>query len=66
MKKNKIYRVRILPGGKPLGFREQGGGIYSDFNHALKSYDRLLARGSKVVFEQTEPVWEAVWYDETP
>jgi len=60
----KIYRVRICPGGKPLGFREQGGGMYSDFGHAFKSYERLLKRGSNVILEEAEPVWDKVPFDD--
>lgn len=61
----KIYRVRIIPGGTPLAFRQAGGGIFANYYHALNRHNRLKSQGTNAVFEEAEPVWKEV-DDETP
>ncbi len=59
-KPSKLYYVLIKPGGKPLGFRQKGGGTYTDEKNARSQYNSLKAYGSNVELHVTLTDWELV------
>ena len=56
----KLYYVLIKPGGKPLGFRQKGGGTYTDEKHARGQYNHLKWYGSNVELHVGELNWEVI------
>ncbi|QIN94101.1 hypothetical protein PP459_gp132 [Streptomyces phage Wakanda] len=54
----KLYYVLIKPGGKPLGYRQKGGGTYTDERYAKGQYEHLKAYGSNVEWYEGTIDWE--------
>lgn len=63
MKPKKLYYVEILPGGKPLEYRQKGGGTYANLNHANNAYEALRRYGSNVRLYETTTTWDQVTFD---
>lgn len=61
----KLYYVLLKPGGKPLGYREKGGGKYTDEAYAKGQYTWLKNRGSKVELYVGEVSWSLLEPNET-
>jgi hypothetical protein len=55
-----LYYVLIKPGGKPLGYRQKGGGTYTDKKYAESQYESLKAYGSNVELHVAEMDWTLV------
>lgn len=49
----KLYYVLIKPGGKPLKYRQKGGGTYTNEKSAHSQYEHLKAHGSNVELHVT-------------
>lgn len=60
MKPEGIYFVEILPGGPPLGYREKGGGHFTDKLSALQRYEHHLWRGRKVKLYHAFTHWVTI------
>lgn len=56
----KLYYVKIVPGGTPLKFRQKGGGTYTNEMYAKGQYEYLKAHGSKVELLVAEVEWSVV------
>ncbi len=56
----KLYYVLLKPGGKPLGFRQKGGGTYTDKKYARSQYNNLKAYGSNVELYEGTIDWNLV------
>jgi len=54
----KLYYVLIQPGGKPLKYRQKGGGTYTEEKYARSQYESLKAYGSNVELYEGEMSWE--------
>lgn len=57
---NKLYYVKVLPGGTPLKFRQRGGGVYVDEKYANSQFKSLRAHGSIVELMVAEVEWTVV------
>ncbi len=57
---DKVWYVKILPGGKPLKYREKGGGLYAQERYAVSQYDYLKNRGSNVELLIGEVQWGTI------
>lgn len=57
---DKLYYVKIVPGGKPLKFRQKGSGTYTDEEAALAQYHVLKGHGCNVKFYALECNWEEI------
>lgn len=58
-----IY-VEVVPGGKPLGFRQQGGGVFNSLRTAQYRIDNLTRSGVHFKVWTTMCDWEEVDSDE--
>lgn len=56
----KLYYVLIKPGGKPLGYRQKGGGTYTNEKYGKSQFESLKAYGSNVEFYTADVEWELV------
>jgi hypothetical protein len=56
----KLYYVLLKPGGKPLGYRQKGGGTYTDKKYAESQYNHLKAYGSNVELHEGEITWTKI------
>lgn len=59
MPKEQFY-IKVLPGGRPLKFREKGGGVYTQYQHAQKQLDRLRRSGVRCELYRTVNDWRLV------
>jgi hypothetical protein len=55
-----LYYVLIKPGGKPLKYRQKGGGTYTEERYARSQYNSLKAYGSNVELLVAHMDWELV------
>ncbi|QGH79465.1 hypothetical protein SEA_LIMPID_157 [Streptomyces phage Limpid] len=58
----KLYYVLVKPGGKPLGYRQKGGGTYTNEKNANAQYEHLKKYGSDVELYSTDINW---WLEKT-
>lgn len=56
----KLYYILVKPGGKPLAFRQKGGGTYTNEKNARGHYEHLKNYGSHVEFYETDINWSVV------
>lgn len=55
----RLYLVKVEPGGKPLKFRQVGGGVFSNLDHAKSRLTGLLRYGSHAKLYQSQEIeWE--------
>jgi hypothetical protein len=59
-KPKQLYYVEVIPGGKPLGYREPGGKTYATKPHAVTQRDRLIAAGHNAKLFVTVAEWQEV------
>jgi len=45
---NELFYVLVKPGGKPLGYRQKGGGTYTKEDWGRNQFSHLKHHGSKV------------------
>lgn len=49
----KLYRVKVIPGGRPLKFREAGGKVYTNLKYAQSQLNYLRKSGVNAVLLET-------------
>lgn len=59
-KPKKVYFVEVLRGGRPLTFREKGGGHFTQKFSAKERYDKLTRSGVNARFLETETNWKVL------
>lgn len=59
MPKEQFY-IKIIPGGRTLKYREKGGGVYTQYQHARTQIDRLRASGVRCELYRTTNDWQLV------
>lgn len=57
--KTLIY-IEVVPGGNPLGFRQQGGGTFSTLKAAQYRIDNLTRSGVHFKVWETDCDWSEV------
>lgn len=55
-----MYRIKVLPGGRKLGYREKGGAKYTNYKAAMGQLIRLRRSGVKCDLYEAEVVWRCV------
>jgi hypothetical protein len=55
---DKLFYVRLLPGGKPLGFRKNGSKLYTDSRAAFSHYQRLKHDGQNAEILEVHCDWQ--------
>lgn len=57
---NTLYHVLVEPGGRPLKYREKGGGTYRQRKEAERQYGHLVRTGVNAKLFVTTPDWEEI------
>lgn len=55
-----LYRVEVVQGGRPLRFREKGGGTFASWMYALGRYETLHNSGVHVRLLEAELNWKVL------
>lgn len=55
-----LYHVLVAPGGRPLKFREKGGGTYRLRKEAERQHQRLVGGGVNAKLYRTDTDWEDI------
>lgn len=60
----RLYRVKVIKGGRSLTYREPGGKTYTQYNHAINQLVHLRRSGVNAILLQTpEFEWEQLDVD---
>jgi hypothetical protein len=55
-----MYQVRVVPGGRPLGYREMGGKKFTKRNAAEQHLAILRAKGVRAELYEAMVTWQCI------
>jgi hypothetical protein len=57
---SKLYRLAVVPGGNPLGYRQKGGGTFSSLANMQERIDDLNRTGVLYEIYEADLDWKKI------